>query len=113
MQITKAGSEYLATQYEQAVDRGLDVAAIHRHLLHLGIARSPLEVVHDLDNVYQFYGYAASHPAPPPSDVATLDRAIDQMTTKQLNEHIRIAAPAVPTLRRINVRGVARRKAAG
>lgn len=84
MQITKAGDAYLATQYENAVDAGLDVAAIHAHILHLGITRSPLEVVHDLDNVYQFHGYAASHPAPPPLDVAAYDLALDRMTSKQL-----------------------------
>lgn len=113
MIITTAGHAYLARQYEHAVDAGLDVAAIHAHLLHLGIARTPGEVVHDLDHTYAFHGYAASHPAPPPPDVAALDRAIDQMTTKQLNEHIRTFTPAVPTRRPTNVRGVARRHAAG
>lgn len=112
MKITKAGHAYLATRYEQAVDAGLDVAAIHRHLLHLGIARTPREVVHDLEHVYQFYGYAASHPAPPPPDVAAADRAIDQMTTKQLNEHIRSFEPPRVVTKRVYVRALARQKAA-
>jgi len=113
MQITKAGHAYLATQYEQAVDAGMDVAAIHRHLQHLGIARTPREVLHDLDNVYQFHGYAASHPAPLPLDVAALDKAIDQMTTKQLNLHD-LAAPVQPgpSRKRHIVRGPARRQIA-
>jgi hypothetical protein len=87
MQITKAGHAYLATQYEQAVDAGMDVEAIRRHLHHLGILRSPAQLRHDLDVTYAFAGYWASHPAPLPLDVAALDKAIDQMTTKQLNMH--------------------------
>lgn len=48
-----------------------------------------------LDHTYAFADYWASHPAPPPPYVATLDRAIDQMTTKQLNEHLRTLTPFI------------------
>lgn len=112
MQITKSGHAYLATQYENAVDRGLDVAAIHRHLLHLGIARTRREVVHDLEHVYQFHGYAATHPAPLPPDVAALDLAIQRMTPAQLAAFDPLTSAPSPSGKRINVRGAARRKAA-
>jgi hypothetical protein len=111
MQITKSGHAYLATQYEQAVDAGMDVEAIRRHLHHLGIIRSPAQLRHDLDHTYAFAGYWSSHPAPPPPDVVVLDKAIDQMTTKQLNLHSLADAPVLR--KRVYVRALARRQAAG
>lgn len=42
MQITKAGSDYLAIQYEHAVDSGLDVDTMRHYLASIGIpARQP------------------------------------------------------------------------
>lgn len=73
---------YLAGLYERAVDAGLDVGAIRSHLAAHGVLRSPVQVVDDLTHTYGFYGYATSHPAPPPPDIAAVDRAIDQMTSK-------------------------------
>lgn len=113
MQITKAGRDYLATQYEQAVDRGLDVDTMRVHLASIGIPRTPAQLRHDLDVTYAFAGYWASHPAPPPPDVLALDKAIDQMTNKQLKLHD-LAAPAQPdpARQRHIVRVAARRHAA-
>lgn len=55
---------YVASRYEEAVDLGLDVGAVRRYLLAHGIKHTPAQVVHQLDNVLCFAGYAASHPAP-------------------------------------------------
>ena len=110
MQITKAGHDYLAAQYEHAVDAGLDIAAIHRHLQHLGIARTPREVVHDLDNVYQFHGYATSHPAPPLPDVAAADLAIQRMTPAQLAAFDPLTSAPTPSGKRVYVSSLARRR---
>lgn len=88
MKITKAGHAYLATQFEQAVDAGLDVHAMRLHLASRGIVRSPAQLQHDLDHTYAFAGYWASHPAPPPPDVAAYDLALDRMTSKQLRHHV-------------------------
>lgn len=69
-------SRYIARLYEVAVDSQLDVTAIRRYLASNGIARSPVHVLHDLDNVYAFYGYAASHPAPVVQTMAEWDAAL-------------------------------------
>lgn len=112
MLITKAGHAYLATQYEKAVDAGMDVETMRRHLQYLGVIRSPAQLRHDLDVTYAFAGYWASHPAPPPPDVAAADRAIEQMTAGQLKLFdLTTARPALK--KRINVRGAARRQAVG
>jgi hypothetical protein len=66
--------KFIASKYEAAVDQGLDVEALRLFLLAHGIRRTPAQVTHDLDNVYGFYQYASSHPAPPPLDVAEFDR---------------------------------------
>lgn len=65
MKLTPAAHRYIARLYEQGIDKGLDVHAIRQHLTDNGIERTPAQLVHDLDNVYSFYGYCASHqPAP-------------------------------------------------
>lgn len=65
--------KYIARRYEEAVDLGLDVEAVRRYLLAHGIKHTPAQVVHQLDNVLCFAGYAASHPAPL-VDVKAYDR---------------------------------------
>lgn len=64
---------YIASRYEEAVDLQLDVGAVRRYLLAHGIKHTPAQVVHQLDNVLCFTGYAASHPAPL-VDVEAYDR---------------------------------------
>ena len=73
-----ATSKYLARLYETAVDAGLDTEAIRLYLASRGVARSPAMVRHDLDNVYSFHGYAASHQPPPAQCVRAFDKAIEQ-----------------------------------
>jgi hypothetical protein len=54
-------ARYIGSLYESCVDRGLDVAQIRDHLAAQGIRRLASQVVHELDNVYAFHGYSASH----------------------------------------------------
>jgi hypothetical protein len=69
--------KFIAAKYEAAVDHGLDVEAIRQFLLAHGIRRTPAQVAHELDNVYGFYQYASSHPAPPKLSTAEFDKAIE------------------------------------
>lgn len=69
---------YVATHYEAAVDLGLDLDALRLHLLSRGIKRTPAQVLHELDEVYGFHGYASRNPAPPKPDLAKLDALIDR-----------------------------------
>lgn len=76
--------KYIASRYEEAVDLQLDVGAVRRYLLARGIRHTPAQVVHELDNVFCFTGYAASHPAPALVDLDDIDRAIDRMTPQEI-----------------------------
>lgn len=76
--------KYIASRYEEAVDLQLDVGAVRRYLLARGIRHTPAQVVHQLDNVLCFAGYAASHPAPAQADLDAIDRAIDRMTPQEI-----------------------------
>lgn len=67
---------YIASQYEVCVDRSLDVEAIRLHLAASGIPRSPAQIVHDLETVFCFIGYAASHPAPAVRSLKEIDATI-------------------------------------
>lgn len=69
-----AASRYLAGLYEQAIDRGLNVEALRLHLASRGIARSPAMIRHELDHVFEFAGYADSHPAPAAMSLTQIDR---------------------------------------
>jgi hypothetical protein len=72
--------KYIASRYEEAVDLQLDLDSVRAYLLANGIKRTPAAVVYDLDEVYGFYGYASSHPAPAKLSTAAMDRMIDRMT---------------------------------
>lgn len=76
--------KYIASRYEEAVGLQLDLDAVRAYLLAHGIPRTPAQVVYDLDETYQFYGYASSHPAPAPVSTAQLDRAIDKMKDRDI-----------------------------
>ncbi len=78
---TTAAFNYLATLYERAVGRGLDVTAIRLFLAEQGIRRTPAQVVHDLDDVFAFHGYAASHQPLPTKSLAQSDSEIDSMSS--------------------------------
>jgi hypothetical protein len=75
--MTPAAFGYVAGLYESCIDRSLDVDAIRLHLAARGIVRSPAQVVNDLDNVYCFHEYAASHPAPAEQTLAQIDKQFD------------------------------------
>lgn len=81
---TTAAFNFLASLYEQCVDSGLDVRAIRLFLAEHGIRRTPAQVAHDLDTVFEFTGYADTHPAPPPKTLAELDKVMDAMTEKEV-----------------------------
>jgi hypothetical protein len=72
-----AAAQYLARLYEPAVDRGLDVEAIRLFLAARGIPRTPGQVRDDLDSVFAFHRYAASHPAQPILTLKQADAGID------------------------------------
>lgn len=74
---------YIASRYEQAVGLRLNLDEVRAYLLAHGIPRTPAQVVHELDTVYEFYGYAASHAAPL-VNLDAIDRAIDRMTPQEI-----------------------------
>ena len=75
---------YIASRYEQAVGLRLNLDEVRAYLMAHGIPRTPAQVVHELDTVYEFYGYAASHPAPAHVSTAVLDKIIDRMSDRDI-----------------------------
>lgn len=75
---------YIASRYEEAVGLRLNLDEVRAYLLAHGIPRTPAQVVYDLDETYQFYGYAASHAAPAPVSTAVLDKIIDRMSDRDV-----------------------------
>lgn len=82
-----AAEKYIASKYEAAVDAQLDVGAVRRYLLAHGIKHTPAQVLHQLDNVLCFTGYAASHPAPL-VDVRAYDRTTNRKDWINPIEHL-------------------------
>jgi hypothetical protein len=74
--MTPATFRYIGAIYESCIDRGLDLAAIRHHLASHGIARTPAQVAHDLDNVFSFAGYSASHQPAPAESVQEWDAKV-------------------------------------
>jgi hypothetical protein len=66
--LTAAGFAYLGGLYEHCVDRSMNVVETQNYLASKGAGRPLLQVKHELDHVFGFHGYAASHPAPPLQD---------------------------------------------
>ena len=75
---------YIASRYEEAVGLRLNLDEVRAYLLAHGIKRTPAQVVHELDETYQFYGYASSHPAPAQVSTAQLDKIIDGMPYRDI-----------------------------
>ncbi len=71
--LTPAGFRYLAGLYESCIDAGMDVGAIYAHLTRKGVSVTRAEVIHHLDHVFKFHGYAATHPAKPVLTFAQAD----------------------------------------
>lgn len=95
--MTTASFNYIAAQYEGAVDMGLDVQAIRLRLAEHGIRRTPAQVLHDLDYVYAFTGYADSHQPLPALTMAESDTIIDNMTPKE----VRLSAMAETAMQQL------------
>lgn len=71
--------KYIASRYEEAVGLRFNLDEVRAYLLAHGIPRTPAQVLFDLDETYQFYGYASSHAAPAHVSTAVLDKIIDRM----------------------------------
>ncbi|KAK0330134.1 hypothetical protein LTR94_034036, partial [Friedmanniomyces endolithicus] len=63
--LTPAGLQYIAGLYEHCVDADMDVEAIFAYMTRKGVSVTRAEVIHHLDHVFKFHGYAATHPAKP------------------------------------------------
>jgi hypothetical protein len=62
--------------YEQAVDAGMHLGDVQRHLGSHGIHKPMLAIKNELNNLYCFYGYADSHPAPRVMSYAEVDAVL-------------------------------------
>lgn len=76
--------KYIASRYEEAIGQQLDLDEVRAYLLAHGIPRTPAQVVHELDTVYEFYGYADSHKPPAQVSTAVLDKIIDRMSDRDV-----------------------------
>lgn len=85
--MTTASFNYVASLYEAAVDASMDVHAIRLFLAEHGIRRTPAQVLHDLDYVFEFTGYADSHQPVPALTTAAFDASIDAMSSTQVRRH--------------------------
>jgi len=94
--LTPAGHRYVAGIYEQLVDAGMHLGQIQGALARKGITRTPGQIEYDLETLYGFAGYCASHPATP------------RLTFAQ---HAKLEAAKAIKTRRVHVRGAVRRKA--
>jgi len=65
--------------YEQAVDAGMHLGDVQRHLGSRGIHKPMLAIKNDLNNLYCFYNYADTHPAPPLISYAEADAALAKL----------------------------------
>jgi hypothetical protein len=70
-----AAQKYACGLYEQVIGRDMDVEEIRRYLLSKGIVRTPGTVKYELEHVFSFTGYAASHPPTPQPSMAEWLRA--------------------------------------
>ncbi|MBB6135985.1 hypothetical protein HD842_004162 [Massilia aurea] len=76
--LSPVGFAYLGDVYEQAVDAGLNLTEIQAHLSKRGIHKGLMAIRYDLDHVFSFSGYAASHPAPAYQTLAEIDAVLRQ-----------------------------------
>jgi hypothetical protein len=79
-----SAQNYIASRYEEAVGLRLNLDEVRAYLLAHGIKRTPAQVVHELDTVYEFYGYADSHQPPAHVSTAQLDKIIDRMSDRDV-----------------------------
>jgi hypothetical protein len=74
--LTPAAFKYLAGIYEHCIDSKMNVVEIQHYLGRKGINRPLIQVRHELNDVFQFAGYADANPPPPIQSVADYDRSI-------------------------------------
>jgi hypothetical protein len=74
--MTPAAFRHIGTIYESCTARGLDLTAIRHHAASRGLARTPAQVAYDLDTVFSFAGYTASHQPAPALSVKEFDAQI-------------------------------------
>lgn len=77
-----AAARYIASVYESCIDRSLDLAQIGHELAQRGIRRTPYQLQHDLDTVFCFAGYSATHPAPAVLTQKQIDAEIERSGNK-------------------------------
>lgn len=75
---------YIASLYESAIGLRLNLDEVRAYLMAHGIPRTPAQVVHELDEVYAFAGYASSHKPPAQVSTAQLDKMIDRMSDRDI-----------------------------
>lgn len=76
--LSPVGFAYMGDIYEEAVDAGLNLIEIQAHLSKRGIHKGLMAIRYDLDHVFSFAGYAASHPAPAYQSLAEIDAVLRQ-----------------------------------
>lgn len=81
-QLTPAGFRFLGGLYEQAVDKGLNVAEIQDYLRMKGINKPLITIKYELDELFCFHGYAAAHPAPPALTLGQIDAQLAKPARK-------------------------------
>ncbi|TQK07002.1 hypothetical protein [Herbaspirillum sp. SJZ107] len=77
-QLTPAGFNFVAGLYEKAIGARMHLGQIQEYLKANGIMKSIWQVRNDLDSTFCFYGYADSHPMPPPINLAEVDKEISR-----------------------------------
>lgn len=82
--LSPVGFAYLGDIYEEAVDAGLNLTEIQAHLSKRGIHKGLMAIRYDLDHVFSFAGYAASHPAPAYQTLAEIDAVLRQRQPARL-----------------------------
>jgi hypothetical protein len=89
--LSPVGFAYLGDIYEEAVDAGLNITEIQAHLSKRGIHKGLMAIRYDLDHVFSFAGYAASHPAPAYKTLAEIDAALQRRKPARLIEKAFVA----------------------
>lgn len=82
--LSPVGFAYMGDIYEEAVDAGLNLIEIQAHLSKRGIHKGLMAIRYDLDHVFSFAGYAASHPAPAYQTLAEIDAVLRQRQPARL-----------------------------
>jgi len=88
--LSRAAFIYLGEIYEQAIDAGMHLGDVQRHLSKHGIHKPMLAIKNDLNNLYCFYGYVDEHPAPPLQTYAQADAELQKPGRKIAEQSNRV-----------------------